>query len=182
MADSPGQLAFTTEPGGSGLVRAVEVRRSDRRRRTVAAHLQGGTLVVHLPARMSRAEEAMWVERMRQRIEEKERRRRLNAEGDLERRAAELNRRHFGGKLAWRSICYVTNQGGRYGSCTIGASTIRISDRLAAMPDWVRDYVIVHELAHLLVPDHSAAFWELANRYPLTERARGFLIAKGLET
>jgi predicted metal-dependent hydrolase len=52
---------------------------------------------------------------------------------------------------------------------------------LAKEPSWVLDYVIVHELAHLHVRGHDKAFWELVNRYPLAERARGFLIARGLE-
>lgn len=177
----PGQLAFPP-PGASEVVRSVEVRRSARRRRTVAAQLEGGVLIVHLPASMSRAEEARWVEKMRERLEARERRRRLNAEGDLQRRAEDLNRRYFGGRLSWRSLSYVTNQRHRYGSCTIGDARIRLSDRLADMPAWVRDYVIVHELAHLVVPDHSPGFWDLVNRYPLTERARGFLIAKGIES
>jgi predicted metal-dependent hydrolase len=69
----------------------------------------------------------------------------------------------------------------RYGSCTPQDGTIRLSDRLVAWPPWVRDYVLVHELAHLAVPDHSPAFWRLVDRYPLAERARGFLIAKGME-
>jgi predicted metal-dependent hydrolase len=43
------------------------------------------------------------------------------------------------------------------------------------MPDWVVDYVLVHELAHLDEPTHSAAFWGLVDRYPETEKAKGFL-------
>lgn len=163
------------------LVRSVEVRRSARRKNTVAARLERGNLIVYLPARMSAAEEAAWVERMRRRLESKERRRHLNASGDLERRAQELNDRYFSGKLAWSSLCYVGNQHSRYGSCTVGKGSIRLSDTLVGMPDWVRDYVIVHELAHLVVPNHSAEFWALVQRYPLTERARGYLMAKGVE-
>jgi predicted metal-dependent hydrolase len=52
---------------------------------------------------------------------------------------------------------------------------------LAKEPPWVLDYVIVHELAHLHVSGHGQAFWELVNRYPLAERARGFLMARGVE-
>jgi len=61
------------------------------------------------------------------------------------------------------------------------ACTIRISNRLAAEPGWVLDYVIVHELAHLLVPGHGPEFRALVDRYPRAERARGFLMARGLE-
>jgi predicted metal-dependent hydrolase len=166
---------------GPALVRSVEVRRSSRRKSTVAARLERGNLIVYLPARMSAAEEATWVERMRRRLEDKERRRHLNASGDLEHRAKDLNDRYFGGRLAWSSLSYVGNQHSRYGSCTVGNASIRLSDTLAGMPDWVRDYVIVHELAHLVVPNHSAEFWALVQRYPLTERARGYLMAKGVE-
>jgi hypothetical protein len=79
------------------------------------------------------------------------------------------------------TIEWVGNQDSRWGSCSTGTGTVRISDRVAAFPPWVVDYVIVHELAHLVEANHSAAFWKLVARYPKAERARGFLIAKGLE-
>lgn len=75
----------------------------------------------------------------------------------------------------------MTNQSQRWGSCTPDHGTIRLSDRLAGFPDWVVDYVIVHELAHLVELGHTARFWTLVNRYPMSERARGFLIAKAWE-
>jgi len=178
----PMKDAGDDDSGRGGLVRSVEVRRSARRKRTVAARLEGGNLIVFLPARMSQADEALWVERMRGRLESRERRRHQNSSGELERRAQEMNKRYFGGKLTWSSLNYVGNQNSRYGSCTVGTGAIRLSDSLLDMPGWVRDYVLVHELAHLLVPNHSPKFWALVGRYPLTERARGYLIAKGVET
>ena len=50
-----------------------------------------------------------------------------------------------------------------------------MSDKLRDMPSWVQDYVLLHELAHLLVPGHGADFWAWVQRYPRTERARGYL-------
>ena len=73
------------------------------------------------------------------------------------------------------SVRWVTNQNGRWGSCTPDDGTIRISHRIQEMPDWVIDYVLLHELSHLVVPSHSARFWDLVNRYPKAERARGYL-------
>ena len=89
---------------------------------------------------------------------------------------------HFPGEQnVFADITWVETQRSRWGSCSPDDRTIRLSLTLADYPGWVRDYVIVHELAHLLVADHSKRFWELVERYPLTERARGFLIAKGME-
>jgi predicted metal-dependent hydrolase len=83
--------------------------------------------------------------------------------------------------VQFSEITWVETQRSRWGSCSPDDGTIRLSLTLADYPAWVRDYVIVHELAHLVVPDHSERFWRLVERYPLTERARGFLIAKGME-
>jgi predicted metal-dependent hydrolase len=138
-------------------------------------------MVVYLPTGMTSEEEHRWVERMRERLERSRARRTLNSDDALQQRAEELNREYFDGKLKIESIRFVTNQNHRFGSCTPSTGTIRISHRLSEMPTWVLDYVVVHELAHLIQPNHSAKFWKLVNRYKLAERARGFLMAKGME-
>jgi predicted metal-dependent hydrolase len=167
--------------GGSSPKPPVRVVRSPRRRKTVSAYRDGDTVVVLLPGRMSRREEANWVATMLQRLEQRERRRQPPGDEALERRARVLAVRYLDGAVEARSVRWVSNMRSRYGSCTPEDGTIRLSDRIAPYPAWVRDYVLVHELAHLSVPDHSAAFWRLVGRFPLAERARGFLIAKGLE-
>ena len=159
----------------------VKIIRSRRRRRTVEARLESGVLVVRAPAGLSTAELGPIIDKLKARLEKKQARRRYTSDEVLETRAKELNRRYFGGTLTWQSIRYVTNQNTRFGSCTPTQGSIRISQRVADMPGWVRDYIIVHELAHLLEANHSPAFWELVNRYPKTERARGYLMALGME-
>jgi predicted metal-dependent hydrolase len=163
----------------------VEVRRSARRRRTVSAYrAEDGTVVVLLPARMSRAEEQEWVEVMLARVQRSEKRRRPS-DTDLERRAALLSERYLEGLARPRSVRWVANQQQRWGSCTPADSSIRLSSRLQGMPAWVVDYVLLHELAHLLESGHTPTFWRLVERYPRAERARGFLeglaLASGVE-
>jgi predicted metal-dependent hydrolase len=153
----------------------VEVLRSARRRKTVSARQVGDVLQIRIPARMSASEEARWVGEMVRRFE----RRSATAEVDLGRRAAVLAARYD--LPAPASIRWVDNQTSRWGSCTPAEGSVRISSRLAAFPVWVVDYVVVHELAHLVEPGHGARFKALVGRYPLAERATGFLIAKGLE-
>jgi predicted metal-dependent hydrolase len=53
--------------------------------------------------------------------------------------------------------------------------TIRLSSRMQGMPAWVVDYVLVHELAHLLVTGHGPRFWAEVEGFPQSERARGYL-------
>lgn len=153
----------------------VEVRRSKRRRRTVSAYRDGDRVVVMIPAALSRQEEAEWVETMLARLERSERRRR-RTDADLERRARELSDRYLGGLAVPGSVRWVDNQRSRWGSCTPGDRTIRLSARLRDMPAWVVDYVLVHELAHLLEPGHDERFWAWVDRYPQAERAKGYLI------
>lgn len=153
----------------------VEVRRSKRRRRTVSAYRDGERIVVLIPASLSRQEEAEWVRTMVARLERQERRRKPSDE-ELLKRALALSDRYFGGIAIPESVRWVDNQRSRWGSCTPGDRSIRLSARLQQMPSWVVDYVIVHELAHLFEPSHDARFWGWVDRYPHAERAKGFLL------
>lgn len=159
----------------------VEVIRSANRTKTASARRVGGKIVVRIPALTEPDKVAGIVESLVAKVLKSERKHNLKNLPNLRQRANEANKLYFGGKLDIKEIKWVTNQERRYGSCTPATQTIRISDRVATMPLWVLDYVLVHELAHLLQPNHSAEFWKLVEAYPRAERARGYLIAVGLE-
>jgi len=150
----------------------VRVVRSAKRRKTVNARVVDGVIEVRVPARMSKADEKRFVAELVERIERRE----LEKQIDVEQRSRELAQR-FDLPLP-ASIRFVDNQHSRWGSCSIESREIRLSSRLANYPTWVLDYVIVHELAHLVVAEHSPAFHALVDRYPRAERARGYLHAK----
>jgi predicted metal-dependent hydrolase len=152
----------------------VEVRRSKRRRRTVSAYREGDRIVVLIPASLSRRQEAEWVETMVARVEKAEARRRPS-DDDLMRRATALSHAWLDGRAVPASVRWVDNQRSRWGSCTPVDRTIRLSSRLRDMPAWVVDYVLVHELAHLLESGHDARFWAWVDRYPQSERAKAWL-------
>lgn len=152
----------------------VRVIESSRRKKTVAARIVDGTIEVRVPASMRTAERERHVADLVQRLEKK----RAKSAVDLPDRARALARRYD--LPAPRSIVWSDRQNRRWGSCTPANGSVRISHRLADFPHWVLDYVIVHELAHLVVADHSPRFHELVARYPKAERAEGFLIAVSL--
>ena len=152
----------------------VEVRRSSKRRSTVSARWDGETAVISIPARLSRAQEREWVDKMVGRLVKQRERRRPSDEA-LAARCAELSRRFLAGHAEPQSVRWVSNQGKRWGSCTVSDGTIRISDRIKGMPQYVVDYVLLHELTHLLHADHGPEFWGLLDGYPHLERAKGFL-------
>ncbi|MGE5309021.1 MAG: YgjP-like metallopeptidase domain-containing protein [Deltaproteobacteria bacterium] len=159
----------------------VKVIRSSRRRKTAGARLFGGTMYVTVPKSMPEAELKQIVDRFSRRFNKVLLKNELNSTKSLRQVAEELNSRYFGGSLKIDSIQYVTDQTSKFGCCNCETRAIRISHTIAAMPGWVRDYVVMHEICHLKVPSHDKAFWDLVRRYPLAERAKGFLMAKGLE-
>jgi predicted metal-dependent hydrolase len=153
----------------------IRIVASRRRRRTVSARLRSGVLELLVPSWMPVHEREHWAGVMRVRLEKRRERVRPSDERLLL-RARSLNARHFEGRLQWTSIGFAEMQH-RWGSCTFTDGAIRISKRAAVLPDWVVDYLLMHELAHLEHSDHGPAFHELENRYPLAERARGYLMA-----
>jgi predicted metal-dependent hydrolase len=152
----------------------VEVRRSHRRTRTVSAYRKDGKVIVMIPARFTRAEETEWVDTMLGKLIRSEQRGRRTDE-QLMRRARELAKDYLHAQVQPASVRWVSNMTTRWGSCTTGEGTIRLSDRLQTMPTWVIDYVLLHELAHLIEPSHNARFWHWVDRYPKSERAKGYL-------
>lgn len=164
----PGLMADSEGP-------TIEVRRSARRRRTVSAYRDGNRVVVLIPARFSAAEERDWVNRMVARVTKSDPSRRRNSDAELARRARELSDRYLDGRARPSSVRWVAAMRTRWGSCTPADRTIRLSRTLQELPVWVQDYVLLHELAHLIESGHGPRFWRLVERYPRTERARGYL-------
>lgn len=169
LRDVPGDRADISSDASP-----VEVRRSGRRRRTVSAYREGGRTIVLIPARFTKAQERHWVETMLGRLAAGDQRRRPS-DDQLLRRATELSERYLGGAPTPASVRWAGNQLSRWGSCTPADRTIRISTRLRGMPAYVLDYVLLHELAHLMRPAHDREFWRLLEGYPRLERARGYL-------
>ncbi|WP_089303140.1 M48 family metallopeptidase [Haloechinothrix alba] len=140
--------------------------------------MDGGTMVVLIPDRMSRTEEQHWVAEMERKLLRSAKRKASPArESDeaLMARCRELSLRYLDGTCEPASVRWVAPMRTRWASCTPTQGTIRVSERLRDVPAWVLDYVLVHELAHLRVSAHDAEFWALCGRYPKTERAIGYL-------
>lgn len=158
----------------------VVVRRSARRKRTVTAYRERDQIIVLIPKRMSKADESRFVNEMVRKVLDRETRDRAPAgDAELTRRAAELAEQYLAPAVGYppspSRVSWVRNQQQRWGSCTPSTGTIRLSHRLQPMPGWVVDYVLLHELAHLVHGAHSAEFWALVDRYPDAMKARGYL-------
>ena len=153
----------------------VRVIRSAKRKKSSAARVVDGVIEIRIPSWMSTAQEDATVAELVAKIEKK---RAVNDAVDLMARGRKLAAVY---KLPMaRDIRWVTNQTTRWGSCSFEVGEIRISSRLARVPDWVLDYVLLHELTHLIESGHGPEFHRLMDRYPRSERAEGFLDAMAL--
>jgi predicted metal-dependent hydrolase len=153
----------------------IELVRGTSRRKHVEAVLVGDRLRVSFPRWMSVDEAQVTAQELAERM----RRRTDSSAIDVAARARRLAREYALPRP--QTVRWVHNMRQRWGSCTPEDSAIRVSSRLAAFPSWVLDYVLVHELAHLLVPSHGPAHDALVDQFPQAERARGFLMAVDLD-
>jgi YgjP-like, metallopeptidase domain len=158
---------------GGGRTPEVVVRTSTRRRKTATAFWEEGRIVVVLPARVPLANRDELIDWLVRRTLAK-RPGAGSSDADLAERAATLADRYVDG-VRPTTIRWVTNQDKRWGSCSTDSGEIRLSHRLQAVPGWVLDAAIVHELAHLVHPDHSSRFHSLADRHPRQREASVFL-------
>lgn len=153
----------------------IVVIRSTRRKRNIAAYRQGGQIIVSIPARLSKADERAVVPEMVAKIRASEATRSID-ESVLSTRtinllalwAPEITERPT--SVTWKGAM---NE--RWGSCTSVDGTIRISQRLETVPDYVLDFVLFHEGIHLRFGDHGSQFQEVLARFPQIELAQAYL-------
>jgi len=167
--------------------------RHRRARRYLIRVRPDGTVRVTIPRWGSKREaqafadrERAWIDRQRARVIQEQalpgqqmpggraRDLRAQARRELPARLIELASRHGLGV----SRVSIRNQRWRWGSCSPNGH-ICLNWRLVQMPDWVRDYVLLHELMHLKRMDHSPKFWKLvAEVCPDYQHARRYLRAQ----
>lgn len=151
----------------------------DARLRTMARwSMHGNTIKLRIPRGMSRRDIERLIESIVPRIARQRTRAARKSDVNLTERAQAINQEFFGGELTWSSIRWVSNMKQRLGSCTTGGATdgdIRISERIRNWPTYVVDYVIAHEICHRKHPNHSTEFWDYLGRYPLVQKALGFI-------
>ncbi|HMK65262.1 MAG TPA: M48 family metallopeptidase [Thermodesulfobacteriota bacterium] len=179
MKDGKGNQEMSAEQKAP--IAEIKIKRSPKRKRTVSASLKNGVLEIMAPATLSDRELQPFITQFKERFLRRQLKKELDAQHDLMSIAQRLNKTYFGEKLKITGIEYSSNQNSRFGCCNLRTGKILISNRLGRMPDWVRDYVIMHELAHLVYPNHGRNFQDLTARYRLKERAIGYLMAKGYE-
>jgi predicted metal-dependent hydrolase len=152
----------------------IIVIRSPRRKKSSSAYRQGGRIVISIPARMTKAEEAQVVPELISIIRNREAAKTPSEESLAERidqllsdLAPEIIERPS--SISWKPMRE------RWGSCTTLDRTIRISDRLKLAPDYALDYVLFHEAIHLRWADHGQEFTEILARYEASEQASAYL-------
>ncbi len=127
---------------------------SYREKKTCSARIVGDTIHLVVSSRMAEEQAEKSISTLISRCLGAERLPALRA------RVERLNEEHFQVAIGTIRFKYLKS---RWGSCS-AARNINISTRLLLAPEEVLESVVVHELAHLIVQDHSPAFWALVER------------------
>ncbi len=160
-----------TEISGGAEIRVI---RSSRRKRSISAYREQGAIVISVPAKLSNSKVSQVIPEMVEKILSREAREKIS-DSELFDRAHALLQRYLPefivtpASVTWRTM----NE--RWGSCTTVDRTIRISDRLNGAPEYVVDYLLVHELIHLQVADHGPQFELLLARFEESDKASAYL-------
>lgn len=182
-----------TSPGATATIASTSTRtvfsRHRRARRYILRVLDDGTLRVTLPRWGSKREaqtfveqSQRWIARQQQRRRERpridlgdERALRARAARDLPAQLLALAGQHGIGVTR----VSVRNQRSRWGSCSVRGA-ITLNWRLIVVPDFVREYVMLHELMHRRELNHSRRFWRhVAAVCPRHAEARRWLVKDG---
>ncbi|HQO09613.1 MAG TPA: M48 family metallopeptidase [Clostridiales bacterium] len=153
--------------------------RSKARRRTIQAKLlDEKTIKVMAPYH---SDQTLIDDFIKKSVKKLRVRTRISGEsGTLSERAGVLRNR-FIPEAPDFNIAYSDSLRTTWGKCFVRDRNIIINPKLKDFPLWVLDLVIIHEIAHLIYPDHGKNFRNLVSRYRLKERATGYLLAKGMK-
>ena len=164
------------EPAEEFIRIPLEIIRSGRR--TMALQIaQDGHVVMRLPRRVPEEEaldfamrNEIWIGRNYRKVTELKRERPVYGEEEIRSHIEKLrpvleHRVSYYASLMKVDYGRITirNQKTRWGSCS-SAGNLNFNWRLALLSEELLDYVVVHELAHRLEMNHSAAFWKIVAR------------------
>jgi hypothetical protein len=154
---------------------SLSLRVTRKNVKNINVRLVGDELRVSAPRWVSTGDLEEAIETLARRLVRRERQRVINGEDQALALARKIARR-FQHPPEVQAARFSTRQRARWGSYSVRTRTIRLSAALRHMPTWVLEAVMAHELAHVVHPNHSPAFWELLRRVcPETDRARAFL-------
>lgn len=80
--------------------------------------------------------------------------------------------------FSWTNL-YIRSQKTKWGTCS-SRGNISLNWRLIKCPDFIRRYIMIHELCHTVYMNHSKAYWSLvAAHYPEVKKAHDWLKKEG---
>lgn len=154
----------------------VIVELSPRRRKTVSGMLTGSTVHAKAPMRMSERRLRKTLTDLVEFLLRKQRHKIGNGDGALLERAKTLCERFLpDAKILPQSVVISPRLTSSWGLCDITEKQIRLNKQIEHLPAWVVDYLLLHEAAHLIFPNHGNGFKALVGRYSRTKEARAFL-------